>query len=399
MAGEKTDQPAAPDIEVVDAEIVEEQPAVKPPEPEPKTVEEVQPPKSGGGKAGWVVSGLLAAFIAGIIAAPYGEQGLRRIGILAALPVSDSRDIDAGGEQERMALRSRLDDVDLALVRYQEMLAQQSEQLTEAAQAREQITGDIALIASRPGGVAPESAANDIQAIRERLQSLTDEVARLASLSASETPEVAGLSGSLALARAETAQLKSRMQTLEIAITDLQAGSLNVSPRGRLLLVVGRLKDQIAQGLPLAGELDALRVDLAELPALDQQLIGADVAVLAKYPDGIAPYEVLVRDFGPVASAVKRAQEKEDGSFLASLFTVRRTDESAIGIDAVLLASERRLAARDVAGALEEMAALTGNAADAATDWRIRAQGHAEATAAVDRLQRTIANSTPGGTR
>ena len=395
MAKEENVQASDADAEVVDAEIVQESEPETAPGPEPKTVEAAKPQKPKGGKAGWIIAAMLAAFVGGLFAAPYGKEGLETLGILTAAPVQQTgQPVDYSPAIAE--LKARLEEISLAGERRQEMLAQHEAALTSAEQSRNQLQNDLGLVAGQQGGSG--ASGPDVAALQARLTSLTDEVARLAALSKSENPEVAGLTGSIALARAEAAQLKGQLEALETLVADLQAGSLEVSPRGRMLLALGRMKDQAARGLPLASEIDSLRADLATLPALDQQLIGADVAVLVAHPDGIRPYEALVRDFDGAASAAKRAQEKADGSLLANLFTVRRTDDGASGIDAILLSAERRLLARDVAGSLEELAPLTGAAAEAMTNWRRPAEAYVVVTGALNRLQSAIANTdTPAG--
>lgn len=392
MAEDKNDSLDNPEVDVVDAEIVEDNETSEPPSAEPKTIEASSPAKTKSSKAGWIVAGLLAAFTGGLFAAPYAENGLRTIGLLPALPPAASTGTPTL-PPELTALETQVSDLTLAVSRHQEILAQHEQSFSDAAAARTQLGNDVALIAGQQGAATADSSPADIGPLRDRVAALTDEVARLAALSGGPTPEVAGLSGSVALARAEAAQLKTKLEALEAVVVELQAGSLDVSPRGRMLVAIGRLKDQASRGMPLGGELTALRADIALMPALDQQMIGADVAILTQHPDGVRPYEALVRDYGGAASAAKRAQEKADGSLLANLFTVRRTDEGATGIDAVLLEAERRLLARDVAGALDALQPLTGPAAEALALWRAPAEAYVDVMAALDRLQRAVAAS------
>ncbi len=405
ITGTKPDAKTGAKPKVIDAEIVEE-PVVEPARstrPETaKTVEEMPAPKAKSSKAGWYSAGLLAAFIGGVFAAPYGEEGLRSLGILAPLASSasgaspDQQTTDALASLER-----QLADMSVSASRFQEILAQQASRLDQADAARLQISDDVALIAAQPGRIdaGTSSDTQAVQQIETRLAAINAELARLAALSGSSDPEITGLTGSVALARAETNQVKAKLALLEAALQQMQAGALDVSPRGRLLLALGRLKDQAVSGEPLGGELDAIRLDIAELPALDQQLIGADVAVLLANREGVETYEGLTRGFDGVANAAKKAQEKADGSFLASLFTVRRTDENATGIDAVLLSAEKRLALRDLDGALDALAGLSGDGAAAVAEWQQHATAHRDVLAAFDRLLRQISVSTAGGSR
>lgn len=400
QAPESENQPE-PDIQVVDAEIVEETEAPKSADAEPKTVEPVQPELKKGGRAGWVTSGLLAAFVGGLFTAPYATESLRDLGLMPPAETAAPSEANPDLTVALNALEARSADLALTLERHQEILAQHESALADATAARAQLQTDIALAAGSGVQATNGEVTADLGAVEARITALTDEVARLATLSTEENPQVAGLNGAVALARAEAAQLREKLQTLEGVVTELQAGSLEVSPRGRMLLALSRLKDQAARGLPIATDLDVLRADMAILPALDQQLIGADVAVLTEHATGVRPFEALVRDFGGAASAAKRAQEKADGSMLASLFTVRRTDDGASGIDAMLLDAERRLLARDVAGALDALKALTGDALEATSLWREAATSYVAVNGALDRLQRAIAQTVPqtGGGR
>lgn len=405
---EASDPRPSSDADFVDAEIVEESEtdSASASEDEPiKTVEQVQDSKPKNSKAGWIFSGLLTAFIGGVFAAPYGEAGLRSLGVL---PPAENIAGQSGPDPlitTRLAgLESQLSDVSSSVSRVQEILAQQSEQIAQAAADRTKIEGDVALLASQPGGIlrgadSDRAQAQNLQQLEARLAGLTAEVARLAELSGNADPEITGLTGSIALARAETNQLKTQLAVLQSLIEQMQTASLDVSPRGRLLLALGRLKDEALAGAALGGDLDAIRLDIAELPALDQQLIGADVAVLAANRQGIETYETLARSFGDVANAAKKAHEKASGSFLASLFTVRRTDANAAGIDATLLTAERRLALRDLSGTIEALDSLSGDAATAVVEWRQKAIAHRDVLAAFDRLLRTISASVGGGPR
>lgn len=403
MANKKTDETSDAEADVVDAEIVDEPSGAHSSSPDAeqiKTVEQVQEIKTKSSKAGWIFSGILAAFIAGVFAAPYGEAGLRSMGILAPLESSAGQSVPDQLTVTRLAgFESQLSDLTTSIARFQQMLAQQADEMSAAGAARQQISNDLTLLASQPGRVADGAQSQNLQQLETQLAGLTVEVARLAAFSGAANPEVTGLTGSIALARAETNQLKAQLVVLQSAIAQMQTGSLDVSPRARLLLALGRLKDEALMGASLGGDLEAIRLDIAELPALDQQLIGADVAVLTASRQGIETYDNLSRAFGDVANAAKKADEQANGSFLASLFTVRRTDASATGIDATLLAAEKRLALRDLSGAIEALDELSGDAAAAVADWKQKAATHRDVLAAFDRLLRKISAAVTGGSR
>jgi chromosome segregation ATPase len=279
------------------------------------------------------------------------------------------------------------------------MLAQQLSQIEASTKERQQLKDDIGLLATSidTAGNAGVGSA-DLARYDAEVARLGDEVARLSALQGTSNPELATLKGTIALSRAETAQLNTKIQSLETAINSLKIGAINTSPRGRLVLALGRLKDQARAGLAYGAELASLKVDIAELPALDQQLLGAEFAILSRNGDGIKSYEELARSFDVVARAVKMAQEKQDGGFLANLFTVRRTDENATGIDAILLNAEKRLAVQDVQGAVEVLSTLEGDGAATSAEWQAAATAHVETIKAIDVMIRSVAGSdTPTG--
>lgn len=393
------------ETDVIDAEIIDDSTASAPQDAgaQARPVSSAPAPARKSGRLGWYVAGLLAAFIGGVAVTPYAKSSLQDLGLLAAPePLAESLAPAASGVDQAAiaAQQARIEDLERRLSLQQETIAQYRDDAAAAAGARDALQRDVALLAAQTPAAADGSAPTEtIRALETQVARLSDELARLTLLTEGENPAVTNLTGSLALARAETGQLKSRLDSLSAALEAMQAGSIDASPRGRLLLSLARLKDQALDGEPLGSGLDAFRIDIAALPALDQQLAGADIAVLAAHADGITPYASLVRDFDGVARAAKQAQEKTDGSMLANLFTVRRTDAGATGIDAQLLAAERRLLARDLEGAVVALGGLSGDALEAVTPWRDRAQAHGDVLAAMARLQRTLAGSRAGAGR
>lgn len=379
------------DAEIVDAEVLRED--ERPAEPETmKTVEQPISHNKSGSKAGWITAAVLSAFIGGVYASPYFEAGLVSLGLRSAPQPENLAEVDV----DLAPINAEIADLHAAIARHQEMLAQQHETANENARAQDQLQKDIALLAGsqNPAGVITSGA--DIAALKSDVARLTDDLARLSTLNSEADPAVAQLTGSLALARAESAQLKERLTTIEASLQAVEAGALEASPRGRLVLVLSRMKDRALAGLSFGAELTGLRSDIAELPALDQQLMGAEIAVLENTSEGIRPYAALVRDFEPAVAAALHAGEKEQGNFLSSLFTARRTDAGATGDDAVFVKAERLLLARDVAGAVEALGALTGKTVETLEPWRMAAESHVIVTRAFDRLIQAAAQAGPG---
>ncbi|WP_262693269.1 COG4223 family protein [Kordiimonas aquimaris] len=390
MTAKKNDEDRVENGDVIDAEIIAEQEA-EVPKDNMKAVE-ATPQVTKGGKAGWITALILLAFIGGIFAAPHARRALVDAGILQPR-TGQSDGLDAEAYRQELAnLEQQIAAGEQRFVRHQEMIAQLLERADAAVSAQTKLEQDIALVAGQGVGPTSGQATNDeITALKAEISRLSNETARLATLAGTASPEVSVVNGRLALAQAETSQLKSQVAAMEVVIAGLQAGALDTTPRGRLLVVLGRLKGQAQSGLSFDAELNSLQLDLASLPALDQQLVGADFAILNNNADGVLSFQELSKRFNETARGIKLAQEKAEGGFLANLFTVRRTDDNATGIDAALLDAERRLVVRDVTGAIQTLSALEGAAKEAAAQWIIEAQAHADTLAALDRTLRTIA--------
>lgn len=351
-------------------------------------------PKSGFAmKAGWSLSGLLVAFCAGVYFAPQFMEGLVSLGLREAPVVSPLPSSGDGTQDERQGMQQQLEDQAKTLDALTGLVQQHEDALTDAASKREKLADDIRLMAAQSPGALPATDPAALNSLRTEIERLTADVARLSALAGSEDPSVTQLTGALALARAETSQLKARLAAVEESMKAVEAGALEASPRGRLVLSLGRLRDRALAGQPFGQELAALRADFALLPAIDQQIIGADLAVLEENAASVQPYESLVRDFDAVAAAAVEAEDKAEGGFLTGLFTSRRTDAGASGLDAVLLKAERSLLARDVQGALDALGGLDGSVLAATEMWRAAAKRYVDVSRAFDRLTDRVANS------
>ncbi|SDD22907.1 hypothetical protein SAMN04488071_0079 [Kordiimonas lacus] len=388
-----SERPDDPDI--IEATIIHETP-----EPDPasssKSSDTTSPKKAGmgaGTKLAWGLVVVMGAFGAGVYLAPQFAPGLERLGISLAPPPAQN---SAGTTFDSQPLETAMDDLKAAFARQQEILAQQAEDLKAAEAARASLQADLnQLAATGTGGTtAPAVDAQKLAALQSEITRLTDDVARLSTLSGAADPNVTELKGALALARSEAASLKARLKAVEDTLLSVQAGALEASPRGRIVLALGRLKDRALVGQPFGSGLGALRPDFAALPALDQQMIGADLGYLESHGTGVASYDALVAEFDDVAAAAVNAADKADGNFLAGLFSSRRTDAGATGLDAELVKAERLLLARDVAGAVKVLAALEGPALEATAVWRDRAEAYAGVRRAFDRLIERVSSST-----
>jgi len=396
---EASKRPEAEDAEIVDAEVLTET-AAPADEASMRTVP--LPAVQKNSKAGWITAAILAAFMGGVYASPYFEAGLVSLGLRSA-PKPSEQAASAQNTVDLAPLETEIADMKAALARHQEIMAQQQLVAVENSQAQDQIRKDVDLLAGAQNPASTITSSADIVGLKAEIMRLSDDLARLSTLNSEADPAVSQLSGALALTRAESAQLKARLDAVEGMLQAVEAGALEASPRGRLVLSLSRMKDRALAGLSFAADVTGLRADISKLPALDQQLMGAEIAVLAGAGAGIQPYASLVRDFDPAVASALRAGEKADGSFLSSLFTSRRTDAGATGDDAVFVKAERLLLARDVAGAVEVLATLDGAVAEVITPWRAAAETYVAVGRAFDRLIKAAAQAGPvaaaGGVR
>lgn len=376
---DKPDTQAQSEPDIIDVEVVKEE---LPPEPSaPKQV-----PEQKSSKAGWITAALLSAFIGGVYTAPYFKDGLVLLGIqpAAVTPPSLSEPVDLS------PLRSSMSDLEAQLARHREILSQHEDQISSNAQS---LMGIGTAATETATTAAPEIASSEMVNLKETVDRLSNDIARLANLSNSDNPAVAQLTGSIALLKAESEQVQNRFSALEAAIADLQAGSIDASPRGRLMLSLSRIKERALKGFAFDSDITALRPDIAALTALDQQLIGAELAILQDASSGITTYENLSEGFDQMAASALQSAQKEEGGFLSNLFTVRRTDAGATGNDAIFLEAEKKLALRNIPGAIETLESLSGAALQATQNWRDQAATLARVETAFDRMTTAITNA------
>ena len=389
---EKTPDTSANNSDIVDAEVIIESDAPQTASDSFAAPSPVNSSKSAS-KAGWISAAILAAFIGGLFSAPYAQLGLRYLGLI---PIAPSTPTMQNGPVDLVPLQEALADTQAQLRRHQEILANHESSLAKGAEQTGQLKSDLAraVIASATKGTnEPALATEGLSALQTDVARLTEDLKRLASLKISDTAHRPDYETALALLKAENDRTADQFTALQQAFKQLQAGAIEASPRGRLLLALGKIKDLAMKGFSYGPELEALRTDMAALPALDQQLLGAELSVLSNAKAGITPYETLVQDFEAVAAASLQAAQKEEGGFLSSLFTVRRTDAGATGNDAIFRTAEKRLTVRNVSGAVETLETLEGAAFSGTADWRKNARLFVDVERALNRLTAGVGNT------
>jgi len=384
-----TQHPSEPDI--IDAEVIREE--TIPEKEQPTQHKSPSPQKSGNSfmaKLGWLITGVLIAFMGGVYASPYFQEGMVALGLREA-PASH---IVTPSAYDLKPLNETIANLEAQVLRHGEILAQHENQITETEQDTEKFRDQLSGFTSA-GTSNGDIYAAEVASLKGSLERLTHDVARLAVIKREADPAVAQVTGSLALLKAETEQITARFASLENALVAVQSGAVEASPRGRLLLALSRTKERALKGLAFTSDLAALRPDITALSAVDQQLIGAELATLQEASAGITPYEQLVQDFDAVAANALHSAQKEGGSFLANIFTVRRTDSGATGNDAIFLTAERKLSLRDIAGAIDDLKKLQGAALAATEEWRTKATTFIAVEQAFDRTINAITSATP----
>jgi hypothetical protein len=185
--------------------------------------------------------------------------------------------------------------------------------------------------------------------------------------------------------------LIARIKALEQEIAAIgEERAAKLSRQVGLALAAGQLRDAVNRGQPFLAELQALeRIGESDPAAL------AALRPLAER--GVPMAADLNARFRGVAREVARAGAADAGQpwwkralqRLTALVSIRRvgvvTGEEA---DAIAARAEVRMGNGDVAGALAELEALSGGAAQAAAAWREDARRHVVAAAAVAALDR-----------
>lgn len=201
--------------------------------------------------------------------------------------------------------------------------------------------------------------------------------------------------------RQTVAALRERLAKLEQSVRQSMRARRSGGTADGLILAAGQLRQTVLAGRPYEAPLTAL----AALADRDEALLPAISALKPFAKGGVVTRRALSDQFSALTRAVLRADQKDGGGFLqriwqriSSLVTVRRVGEVAGGeTDAILARTERRLAADELAAAIELMDGLDGPAAAAARSWLDRAKARLGAEAALEAIQAQIIAAMAGG--
>jgi hypothetical protein len=235
--------------------------------------------------------------------------------------------------------------------------------------------------------IAALEAQNRVPIADPRIGATSDRIERLAA-------DVSRLSTELQSLRAQVPaegtilRLAERAESAEQQAHDLARRNATAQA---LLLAVGQLRDAVNRGDPFAPELQAVR----RLSGPDEQLD----ALAPSAGQGIARRETLSAAFPAAADRIIAADTLPDADSLwkkaarklATLARIRRTDGEGDDTQAIIARGTTLLKGGDLAGAVDQLATLGGDAAKAAQPWLATARARLTADRALSQLTATVA--------
>jgi len=218
------------------------------------------------------------------------------------------------------------------------------------------------------------------------------QLTQLAAENAALRAQIAGLTRRLD----ELGGLANRVAALDAALAAVPAAR-KADGGGALVVTVGQLAAAVAAARPYAAELEAVKGIVAADPALATKANDLLSPLASRQATGVPTGPQLAAGFAAVADAISQAarQQSLDDGWLdrsiaeaLSVVTVRPVGDVA-GDDPASRAAraEYRLTAQDLAGAVAELAGLTGAPAEAAASWLADANFRLAADQAIAALQ------------
>lgn len=182
--------------------------------------------------------------------------------------------------------------------------------------------------------------------------------------------------------------LKERIQVLEQA-KQANASTETVQRNQALVVAVGQLREALAGSKPFAAELSAVTAlgnsEVAKIADRLTPYAGAGIATIADLRDEFPrTADAVVQASGESKSPDWVARTLAQASSVVTVRKVGPVEGNTPG--AIVSRAEAHLANDDVDGALAEMAALAGPAADAGKDWVAKAQARVAAEQALKDL-------------
>lgn len=257
--------------------------------------------------------------------------------------------------------------------------------LEDRIQRIETAAKDLAVNVAAPA--SPSAAEQGLKAENQRLsaalQSLT---ARLETIG----KDFAARNTRIAAVEAATAR---NAAAASVAATP---GAGTGSHGGALIIAVGQLRDALSRSAPFPAQLATLN----SVAAGNEEVTQA-IAPLAAFAKGGIPTRALLKQrFNAVAARAARVAlvSRDTGwldrtlAQLASVVTIRRVGDDVEGdtAQAILARAEARVRADDLAGAVAELAKLTGAPAKSVASWRRDAESRLTGDKAIAALTRIV---------
>jgi hypothetical protein len=328
-------------------------------------------------------------------------------GLAAVLPASGGGVSAQALEATRSALTERLNGLDQRIAKLEAADAARGAAPAEPVAtptvppvAAAPAAADAPATPATPPAVAAAPAAPPAAALAPAIAQVarTDFDALVARVAGIETRLTAldptGSAGAvIAALQTDVAALKAQVETLRLAAAQAAAG-----PSPAAAFAVLSVAQAAARSAPFPGEHQALAAALPNAP---------EVAALAPFARTGAPTSQQLAEDWPaieanVLTAMREAAASEGdwlsriGAMLSGLVQVRATGApTGDGADAIAARVRLRLDRDDLAGAVSEVARLTGAPAAAAADWRRQAEARLALDARIAALRGAIDRPRP----
>ena len=281
---------------------------------------------------------------------PLAEQGLKRLGILKEQPKLETETVDLGPLNELQQQQQT------KITQLEADFKSQNTALTRLRKENDSLKHDITTLASGlPATDAPAISSKALDDMSERLNQVEAVILEAKSKALNNQADASASerqTSELKLARAETAQLLERLLSFEKSFELSQSQKLSNSAEGRVAVTLHHLYINATAGADYSADIAALKPDLVNLPLLNLQPVGQALATLQANQAGIATHNDITQEFTALIPLIlKETAVGESNGWLASLFTLRRTDARAEGVEAVIRTIETHLANRDLQAA------------------------------------------------
>jgi hypothetical protein len=254
---------------------------------------------------------------------------------------------------------------------------------------------------------AQEQMAQQLAAIRQQLDQLSNLDNRIKALESKPAPDA---SAAIAPLASQVQQLDARIDQIDKLMVQLtrDAATNAESPQRVLMISLASLGNAIAGSRPFSAELVSVEALGRNRPGWAAALQPLEAAAKT----GIPSLAVLTQRFSDdVAPAILRAQANAPNSKqglgeamltrLKSLVVIRRVDGGNSGggdpTERAVSEAQAALNKSDLAGAAKALGALNGPAANAAQPWLKDAQERLDAEQTIAKLSRDIAGELAAG--